>query len=370
MPMLPCRLILGPETPVTIELVATDFNRQRWMVRALRSHAKLRQSLAAGSQAGRVQLIDSTALVHQPSAPPTGTHVVLWDGLNSWLELLDQPPAWLRPDDLVPVCVGVFAETHTALPNNALPLFDQDPSNVQLLTDTAHLRTPPAHDLRAWAQARLRPIRNWRISSQRHRLLEQGGQIVFCGLVQPSPKILRGFMRGSQLAEQSEKWMPLASTPWHGNPQQVMQAIAPLFVILKQTLTVGNGRATGADWACAYTLLNVMQRMAVLSLLSTQTTSLFINEFAKQQHLDPYDAAGYTRNVFLDFGSTRGPDPVYPRTVDLWLNEKPPLSLRFLKPGEPLAAWLGDGSFESFWQTCTEQAQTALEHLARLRTNH
>lgn len=360
--MLTATLFRGADRTF-LELVASDFNRQRWMVNALRGNEQLGESLRASAHNGRVMLIDSTKLIRRADAPPPGTHMVLWDGLNSLLELQEEGPVWLAQAHLVPVCVGMFPETCKGLLSGTLPLFDQQHLR---LADGAGVAVPLSHSLRAWAQVGLRPLQNWRLAPDRHRLLKQGGQIVFCGLVQPSEHVLMGLLRGSQLAAQAGKVLPLVHTAWLGQPHAVQQAMAPVLALLQQQLLNAAVPPEAADWACAYSLVNVMQRMAVLSVLSTRTTALFVNEYAKQQHLDPYDAVGYRRNVFIDFGSTRGPDAIYPRTADLLLNGKPPLSLRFLQPGQLLAAALAAWTPDSFWAMCVQQADAALAQQAAL----
>jgi hypothetical protein len=97
-----------------------------------------------------------------------------------------------------------------------------------------------------------------------------------------------------------------------------------------------------------------------LSILSGDRVPLLVNEYGYQTHLDPYDAHGYRHNLFVDFGSTRGPDLCYPRTVDLAMTHKPVVSLRFLSQGQTMLDFLKVSDEASLWLACERDAQAVL----------
>lgn len=363
-----CQLVDHDHGTVEVEVVASDFNRARWMVCALRSHAALRASLVRSAVSGLATLVDNTSLLTHGRPPVTGAHVVLWDGYNSLLELQDRGMVDGAAEDIVPMMVGVFPEVAAEMPSASLPLFDQTNKVTSgMLKDSVQVRAPQVHNARAWAQARLRPWRNWRMAPERHLQLHKGGLVVFCGLVQPSAHVLKGFLRGSGLSSFGDELEPMLQVAWHRQPSRVRDTLLPILDGLQRRMQPQRAALTGADWACAYSLFNVMQRMAVLSLLSAQTDALLVNEYTRQRHLDPYDAEGYANNVFPDFGSTRGPDAIYPRTVDMMLNGKAAENLRLLGPAQPLGNALEQSVGGAFWARCEAQVGQVLDRLAQLK---
>ena len=157
--------------------------------------------------------------------------------------------------------------------------------------------------------------------------------------------------------------VPLGGLDWRGPIDKVRGALLQVF----ETLLAQRPR-TPADLAALYAMLNVLHRMGTLAHLNAMTLKLFVNEYGLQPHFDPYDARGYCGNVFIDFGSTRGPDLVYPRTVDLWSNHKRSASLRFLPQSERLAPWLKSTDAPAFWALCEAQAHLSMSTLDGLET--
>lgn len=366
-----CHIELRAPTACRIALTLADANRVRWTVAAVRSHAALRASLFSHSHAGVAHLVDNIVLMGQVETGTAndvlpGTHVVLWDGYNSLLELHSRHPAIAQRQDLVYLCVGMVPEVIDALPAGTLPLYATDPHSVIDMASSQHVRLPLAYDLGRRLRTRLRLLRNWHISRERHRQLSRGGRIVFCGLIRPSEHVLKGFLRGTQLDASWVHDSGLVNLSWQGRSalvkETVLSACAQLLDNLRHIAA-----PTPADWAGVYTLMNVMHRLGTLSLVSEATDALFVNEFAQNQHLDPYDAAGYERNLFVDFGSVRGPDALYPRTVDMALNHKPALTLRWLPDGDRVARCLAADTPEWLWRRCEEDAQRCVAALQTLR---
>lgn len=366
-----CDLYLRTPAFCKVSIELADANRVRWSVAALRSHARLRSSLSAHAQAGVAHLVDNIVLMGQaqtgtPHDVPPGTHVVLWDGYNSLLELHSRQPDIAQRQDLVYLCVGMVPEVIDALPAGTLPLYATDPRSAIDMASSQHVRLPLAYDLGRKLRTRLRLIRNWHISRERHRQLSRGGRIVFCGLIRPSEHVLRGFLRGTQLDTSWVNDSGLVNLAWQGRSAMVKESVLSACAQLLDNLRHITA-PTPADWAGVYTLMNVMHRLGTLSLISEATDALFVNEFAQNQHLDPYDAAGYRHNLFVDFGSVRGPDALYPRTVDMALNNKPSLTLRWLPDGDRVARCLAADTPAWLWRRCEEDAQRCVAALQALR---
>jgi hypothetical protein len=87
----------------------------------------LKNSLLNGNAS---YLIDSISLIDKKCDVRENCFIVLWDGYNSYLELLDKLPHLKKQTDLVYVYVGSFKEIKQALPLGAFPLF-VDNNNIQ-----------------------------------------------------------------------------------------------------------------------------------------------------------------------------------------------------------------------------------------------
>jgi hypothetical protein len=201
----------------------------------------------------------------------------------------------------------------------------------------------------------VRPFHNRRISRDRHQALVAGGQIVFCGAVRPTAAIMDSFFMGAGLQGLRQQLAFLEGIEWRGRA-----AVIELQVKQAMVAILSAAPASAADAACLYALVNTLHRLGTLSILSSSTTALLVNEYGYQTHLDPYDALGYRRNLFADFGSTRGPDLCYPRTVDLALTAKPAEQLRLLQPGQTVLNHLNASDTETLWMTCERDAQALL----------
>jgi hypothetical protein len=369
--MLTCQIELRHPWACAITVRLADANKLRWTVAAVRSHARLRDSLINSAQGGATQIIDNVSLLElappaRQQAVPLGTHVVLWDGYNSLLELHAIQPELTQRQDVVYLCVGMVPEVAQAMPVGTLPLYDPDPATASGMASSQNVRLPWGYDLQRRLRSQLRLLRNWQISRDRHRQLSEGGRIVFCGLVRPSEHVLNGFLRGTQIAPSWVQRSGLVNLEWRGRSAAVRQVIESACTQLIDELRALPAPAP-ADWAGVYTLMNVMHRIGTLSLISEATEALFVNEFTLNQHLDPYDAAGYGRNLFLDFGSVRGPEALYPRTVDIALNAKPSLALRWLPDGERMSRCRAPDTPSWLWRRCQDDAQrsaVALQALA------
>jgi len=339
-----------------LKVVLSDFNRLRWTVAALRSNAAL---VRAFSVTGRpATLTDSIALhrPHPPSLEP-GAGVILWDGLNSLLEFWHDRPDLRSRTDLQYFHVGIFDELEKSYPAGSQSLFTRD-----LAPEPSQgAGIPWWFDLVARTRAQVRVWQNQREAPEGHRQLRRGGQLVFCGLVRPTEAVLTGMLRGSNLGRLLPALLTLTQLDWHTSPDAVIDTLSPIYETLRQ-IDVSNP----ADAAATYALINVFQRLVTLSQLKQQTPSLLVNEFGQGAYLDPYNAVGYRRNLFLDFGSTRGPDLIYPRVVDLTLTRKPMFNIRYLAAGESLANRLRLTTADDLVSECVAHAVQAQRQLAEL----
>ena len=328
-------------------LQLTDFNRLRWSVAAMRSNQALQDSLCS-TQTGESYLVDSTSLLNADANHLSQiSHVILWDGLNSLIELWQASPSLKHRHDLVYLQVGHFADVADAFPANTMPLFSSATSEQLLNGNKSSLHVPAWVDILIKARQYLRPFKNRQSAPTKHSLLQQGGKIVFCGVICPNRSVLDSFFRGTTTSSLRQCLEPLERLQWRGNLDVVREIVLKIYTQVQQEKA-----ASAADWACLYSVLNVIHRIGTLAQVDAATLKLFVNEYGRTGHFDPYCARAYGHNLFLDFGSTRGPDVVYPRLVDILLNKKPYKSFRFLGPGHRLQSYLNFNSKEDFWNTC------------------
>lgn len=118
---------------------------------------------------------------------------------------------------------------------------------------------------------------------------------------------------------------------------------------------------TPEDICAAYSILNILHRLCVISILKGMHLPLFLNEYGISKHLDPYDALCYSQNLFIEFGSQRGVDLLYPRTVDLIRTRKKFTSLRLLGNEDKIVSFFSTVDAQSFVEICESQAQTVGE---------
>jgi hypothetical protein len=336
-------------------LCLTDFNRLRWTIAALRLRGAEGIAAASASSPARA-VFDSTVLQQQaPAAVPDGAWIVLWDGLNSVVELHERAPALRDRPDLRYFYVGYFEDLRTAFPAGSLPLLP-----VRLPVGglpASAVRAPLWVSMLAAFRAAVRPLKNARLAPALHRGLQQGGQLVFCGLVRPGAVVLDGFLRGSELPGLREALSPLDGLDWRGAD------VKPVLHAAYGALRSARPR-TAADLAALYSVASVMHRLGTLAALQGLGAPLFVNEYGMQAHFDPYDARAYERNLFIDFGSTRGGDDLYPRTLDLLAQRKHFTAVRWLQPGERLAEQLARIDADGFLALCEAHARQLLDGVA------
>lgn len=360
----------APERPV--RLVFSDFNRLRWAVDALRVHQSLRHSLLVSAE--NLLLMDSVILHEaegQHARQPT--HVVLWDGLNSLIELRQ------RRNDLHPsaepqmLFVGQFPEAEACMPVGAWPLYPRGVNESWTWPErAAGVRVPKGVSLHAWSRRQLRPFVQSIRQREVHRRMAAGGYLVFCGAVRHNSMLLSDSFRGAHalLATLRTELEDLSDLPWDTEPQRAQARIARAVAQLQHSarglcvLPAPMPVEHAAAWAGLFNVLNLLHRQFVLSLLNQRTDQLTVIEFGRQRHFDPYDAAAYRDNLFLDFGSTCGSELLYPRRLDIARNGKQLVSLRLLKPEQTLAAWFREQGAEGFLRQANADADRVMQAFA------
>ncbi len=345
--------------PNSVEMRLSDFNRLRWTVQALLWQPQLLNH-AKSQTLDRIQVTDTSYLLSRPHAPlPKGCVVVMWDGLNSSAEFAAARPDLATRTDLSYLYVGHLAEIATGFPPNSVPLF---PCRIPALSKAEiRVRLPAWFKVAAAVRRRIRPIKNARLSPLAHRRLTQGGCLVFCGVVRPSAAVLDGFLLGVSHPDLREKLQPLVDLEWQVPPSRIAKALHESYDHLR-----GHQLRSTEDFSAFYSILSLMYRMGTLSNVSDMSSALLINEYGIDPHLDPYDADAYGRNLFIDFGSSRGPGIVYPRTVDIWQTRKQIISLRFLHPEQSLSDYLAANDARAFLAQCLAHSEIALSELSRL----
>jgi|GEM_PF-2156109 len=360
-----CRITL-PEAPhQPVHLAFSDFNRLRWALEALRANPALRQHVLADAPEPR--LTDSIALNGGTRLPWSGsaTHVVLWDGLNSLIEWQTQGQTQGQATPTV-LYVGQLPEAEAAMPAGAQPLYPRGDAG---LPPTAAFPMPAPVRLRAWARRTLRPWVQRLRQPEAHRALSEGGCLVFCGAVRHNRMLLDDSFRGAHLPALRAELDDLIGLPWRTEPARAQARICQAITQLQcaaQALQPAPSATHAAEWACLFNVLNLLHRQHTLSLLAQQTERLRVIEFGQQPHFDPYDAAAYEGNAFLDFGSTVGTECLYPRRIDIERNGKAVVALRLLAPGESVSGWLQHQGAAGFARQSEADAERALAALRAL----
>lgn len=375
-----CTVTLSGAPAVPVRLLFSDFNRLRWAIAALRVNPALR---AAALRAGPTPcLVESLSLQREGLGLLSGpAFIVLWDGLNSLIELWQCHPGLRQRTDLRYLYVGQLPEVDAALPAGSMGLYplgagagaDAEVAPVAMHVQGTALSVPWPVRLRVATRRALRSWANRLRQPERHQRLREGGWLVFCGGVRPTQMTLDDLFRGGVLPTLRSDLQALVGLPWDTQADAAHSAVQQAFGHLQreaQDLAADVGATDTTHqapaWACLYTALNQLHRIGTLMALQACTPRLFVNEFQVHPHLDPYDAQAYGGNVFLDFGSTRGTEVLYPRRIDMAETAKPVASLRLLAPGQSLAAWFALHDATAFAQCCQADAERALAALAAL----
>jgi hypothetical protein len=321
----------------SIDLRMVDFNRLRWTFYALQANAELRHILRA-SESQSISVYDSLYLIHHNVNPAVGSCVVLWDGFNSYLELLRAFPVLSGRHDLTFAYVGAFVEIAAALPPRSLKLFP-DSGSFSKQELAAPFRFKSALKLKT----SLRGFKNYAGARARHRQLSDGGNLVFCGLVRPTKQVVANMLTNANLHSLQDSFEKLGECHWQKSSEDIHALVREMYLRC-QELDCSNAE----DYSGIYATLNVCSRLFIVNALHAHGSKLFINEYGYQSNFDPYDVYVYRNNTYLDFGSSRGACHWYPRTMDMQATGKHFVALRMIQEQQSLRTHLDTHSEDDF----------------------
>ena len=322
-----------------VRLFLSDFNRLRWTLCTVERNSSLQNSLLNYDVA---YITDSILLINNPKVLDKSSHIVLWDGFNSYIELVNKLPTIGDRADLIYLYVGSFKEQKNALPAGAITLFADEG-----LVPSKKVQIPLFFRLFSILKTITRPYKNWMSDSARHKQLLNRRSIVFCGLVTPSIDVLNNFLRGTQLNSLAPVLKQLCDLDWQHSYDEIRFTVIEVLEKLRFAKF-----QNPADLSCIYSIFNICHRLLVLSYLHSKNCDLFISEYGRHKHIDPYDTFAYQQNLYVDFGSSRGPDEWYPRTIDMQNTNKKFVSLRFLHESQSMVDFLETTSAVAFINLC------------------
>ncbi len=223
-----------------------DFNKLRWTVQALIWQPRLLDHARAHALA-EVRVIDSQIAMSSPQAPlPSGCVVVLWDGLNAWLELKNARPELAARTDVTYLYVGGLIDIQAGFPESSAPLFPSQLPDVRRSPDH-HL--PLRFRATGWMRRSLRPLKNARLDPAAHDRLVKGGCVAFCGIVRPNASMLDGFFFESSLPDLGQAAKSLIGLEWRDRPAAMHAALHPVYEILRRQRP-----RSASDFAAMYSL--------------------------------------------------------------------------------------------------------------------
>lgn len=331
-----------------VDLLLSDFNRLRWTLCAVERNSSLQNSLLNCDVA---YITDYILVMNNPKVLDKSSHIVLWDGFNSYIELVNKLPSIGNRADLIYLYVGSFKELKNALPASSITLFADEG-----LVSSEKVKVPLTFRLFSSFRTKTRFYKNWMSDSTRHKQLLNRRSVVFCGLVSPSPDVINNFLRGTQLSFLVPMLKLLCDLNWQQNYDEIKLTIIKVLERVRLSPP-----PNPADLSCIYSIFNICQRLLVLSYLQSKNCNLFISEYGLHKHIDPYDAFAYQQNLYIDFGSSRGPAHWYPRTIDMLNTNKKFVSLRFLHESESMLDFLEKTSTETFISLCESGALQVLK---------
>lgn len=327
-----------------------DFNRLRWVYYALRTNSALRRVLQE-CESRSPAMVDSPHLIQHHVAPAVGSFVVLWDGFNSYLELLRECPSLIDRSDLTFVYVGTFAEITAALPQRALKLFPEYGSFQKQEIDA-----PLGFRAALKLKTSLRGLKNYASATARHRQLSGGGNLAFCGLVRPTKQVVANMLTNAKLLSLQSGFEKLGAHHWQADPKTIHTLVRAIYRQCQQLEC-----SSAEDYSGIYAVLNLCSRVFVVNALHARGSKIFINEFGFQNNFDPYDVHAYGNNTYLDFGSSRGACHWYPRTMDMQATGKRFVALRMIQEQQSLRSYLDIQTEADFVDQLVSHVATAVQ---------
>jgi len=333
-----------------------DYNRMRWTLTALRTNLDLLHRVTLKAANGRVILIDSPSAIARPRLLDTHVFVILWDGLHSYFAFVRALPHSVSPRSFDYVIVGSIHDLVTAYPTPPIPLFSKVLKTKLEKDNKPALSLSDTHR-QAWlfCRTRLRRLRNSVYDRHRHLQLCGDPFIVFCGVIRPPRAVLKDLMSGVEDEQVLDRFSSLSSCSLTAPSHATKDLATELFTVLRGYVTRDPERI-----ACAYAFANLLHRVLTITCIAEGTSRLFLSEFGRDKHIDPYDTLHYHQHLYLDFGSTRGPDVIYPRTIDLIQNQKRYLQLRLIDTETSFLMFLSATSGSEFVEICRHHAALAL----------
>lgn len=316
----------------------------------------------AASRGGYASLIDSQTVLSNHKSLCVGAHVILWDGFNSFIELKEALP------DLIDnrcrfLVVGRIYDQLTAYPPDTLPLFDEKLVPFDRTTGELRGHAYRAALVAAAIRTRFRWARNTVLDFTRHKRLCSSPLIVFCGLVRPPQSALTDYARGAEDQALFQACSGLSNCAL-GDRTSVYSLIASVYRAIERYIT--SGAPSAAKIGCAYALVNALHRIGTIASIIDRVPDIFLSEFGRNPHIDPYDTPYYSQHLYLDFGSSRGPDAVYPRSIDLMRNSKNHVSLRFVSTKDSFIKYLSSTSAAQFVELCERHSESAVARYSQI----
>jgi hypothetical protein len=347
----------------SVEINMTNHNFLRWAAMAIDTNKVLANSLKAHSK-DTLLLTDYLYLIakhDQNKHLPENMHVILWDGINSYIELVQKIPNIHERADLKFFAVGWLKGLMFEKKINIMPLYPETaPDSAKqwgnLLAFNHTFLVQFSYRALTSLMSYLRFFKNWYADSKRHFELSRGKKIVFCGMVTPKESQLKDFFRDADLPKLFLACQPLARINYFGDELEIDRVTNQIL----EEIGKANLKSS-TEFACVYSILNTLHRVMTLAILCRITDALFINESRNNSWIDPYDSYFYKQNLYLDFGSVRGPDAIYPRTLDMIMKDKVYLSLRFIEKNQPLDDYLSTFSSQAFLKNCETHAHVVLQ---------
>jgi len=301
----------------SVEICMTNHNFLRWAAMAIDTNRLLSNSLKAHSK-DSLLLTDYLYLISNNSGNkqiPNNAHIILWDGINSYIELVQKIPNIKERVDLKLFAVGWLQDLMFESKINIMPLYlDSVPDSAKkwsnLLAFNHTFLVQFSYRALTSMMSYLRYFKNWYADSKRHLELSRGNKIVFCGMVTPKESQLNDFFRDVHLPKLLQASQQLASFNYSGDELEINRVTIQILDEVSNT-----SPKSSSEFACVYSILNTLHRLKTLSILCRKTDALFINETRNNSWIDPYDSYFYKENLYLDFGSVRGPDAIDRKSV-------------------------------------------------------
>ena len=341
--------------------MVADFNRLRWVLHALGENEALTTGLQESVSQGKpAQLVDSISLLKRKLVPARNAHVILWDGYESHRELQQGMPALLEREDIRYAVVGRISDLNHHYRRKPIPLFPLAEPNNPGLANGNVIAAPMLSVATIRFRTKFRACKNALADRRRHTKLTGTPLVVYCGLIRPTRPALAALTRGAIVPSLTTELEGLASIQFGHATTGERSHIAMAFGHLGQSPL-----ASPEEIAAAYAAASILHRIAVVDMLVKNAVPFFLSEYGRDRHIDPYDSSSYGQHLYLDFGSTRGPDARYPRAADIAATGKQCVALRFLGESDSFVSFLRSTDSAAFTLLCEQHAHQVMAAFAK-----